>query len=309
MKHVFITGCGRSGTTMLGSMLGACRDSVATPEADFFLDYYFQKGGKNTGKEDFIRFLNAHYRFRQWEVPASEIPFEPSDFAPYDLEKAVVKSTQAYASRHRGISVSDFTRIDHTPSNIKYFEKIDLSFPQARYIFMVRDPRAVFASVRDLDWGPNTALALSREWMHYAALYFAVQKTIPNRILLVRYEDLVREPAEELTRICDFCKLEYRPEIRNGGGLRLPQYTVRQHTQVGKAPNPDNIDKWKKQLTEKDLLILEAACGLVMNAFGYTREKPLTYRVGLRDRIRSAFRESYLYLLHKIRKRRREKSV
>ena len=36
MKHVFITGCPRSGTTMLANLIGSNRECKASPESDYF---------------------------------------------------------------------------------------------------------------------------------------------------------------------------------------------------------------------------------------------------------------------------------
>ncbi len=307
MEHVFITGSGRSGTTMLGSILGACRESVATPESDFFMEFYYRCASGPIGREAYLRFLEENYRFRQWEVPIKDIDLDDADFEPLDLRKITEKTAAAYALKHTQLGDTRFSRVDHTPSNIRYFLKLNSIFPDARIIFMVRDPRAVYASVRNLDWGANTALKAGTVWIEYAAQYYAVQKLAPNRILLVRYEDLVADPANQVKRICEFSRLEYHPEILKGGGLKLPKYTVAQHAKVGKAPDPTNIDKWQKKLSDREVMILESVCGTVMASFGYDRVMPDSYRVGFRNELRSIFMESYFYVINKFRKNKREK--
>ena len=42
MKHVFITGCPRSGTTMLANLIGSNRECKASPESDFFIDFVYK---------------------------------------------------------------------------------------------------------------------------------------------------------------------------------------------------------------------------------------------------------------------------
>jgi hypothetical protein len=145
--------------------------------------------------------------------------------------------------------------------------------------------------------------------MEYAALYFAIQSMIPERILLVRYEDIVRKPEKHIKKLCDYAHLDYNPGILQGGGFRLPEYTAAQHAQVGKAPDPSNIDKWKKKLSEKELLVTESYCGTLMEAFGYDRLTEDCYSVGFRDKLSAIFGESYAYLINKIRKRKREQSA
>jgi hypothetical protein len=281
---------------------------VATPESDFFLDYLYKTKAKRASKKDFLGFLKGNYRFRQWEVSAEGIPFEASDFSPFDLRNIVEKTVASYAAAHNSMTGSNFVRIDHTPSNIKHFQKLNTNFPDAKYIYVIRDPRAVYASVRDLDWGPNTALAASAVWIEYVALYFSVQSMIPERIMLVRYEDIVSSPEKHIRELCDYAQLDYEPGILRGGGFKLPEYTARQHEQVGKAPNPANIDKWKNKLSEREVLLIESSCGTIMSSFGYERATNDTHRVGFMDRLSSGFGESYAYLINRIRKKKREHS-
>lgn len=291
---------------MLGSILGACRNSVATPESDFFMDFYYRCTSGQAGKDDYMCFLEENYRFQQWEVPVTDIDLADADFDPLNLRGITEKTVAAYALKHTQIRNPEFSRIDHTPSNIRCFHKLISIFPEARFIFMVRDPRAVYASVRDLDWGANTALKAGSVWIEYAALYFAVHKLMPERVFLIRYEDLVADPASHVKQICEFSQLDFSPEILEGGGLKLPKYTVAQHAKVGKAPDTNSIDKWKNKLSEREVMILEAACGTVMASFGYDRLMPDTYRIGFRDQLRSIFGESYFYLINKFKKKKRE---
>ena len=308
MEHLYITGCGRSGTTMLGSILGACQGCVATPESDFFLDYACRTAPDRISKNDFLRYLKGNFRFRQWEISVEGIPFEASDFSPFHLRRVVEKTVTAFAAEHYPGMDSNFVRIDHTPSSIKHFIKLDSSFPDAKFIFIIRDPRAVFASVRDLDWGANTALAASAVWIEYAALFYAVQSLVPEWIRLVRYEDIVNYPEKHIRQLCDYAHIEYEPAILGGGGFKLPEYTAKQHAQVGKAPNPANIDKWKDKISEREVVLLESSCGTIMKAFGYDRITRDSQRIGLMDKLSSTFAESYAYLINKIRKGKRERN-
>ena len=61
MKHIFITGCPRSGTTMLASILGSHASSIVTPESDFFIEFLYKKLKRKTDSVDiseFLMFLN-----------------------------------------------------------------------------------------------------------------------------------------------------------------------------------------------------------------------------------------------------------
>jgi hypothetical protein len=76
----------------------------------------------------------------------------------------------------------------------------------------------------------------------------------PSRVHRVRYEKFVSSPADHLARIADFLEVE------------LP----RKHIQrIVQTVTPNNVGKWRQQLTESDLgKVLEFA-GSTLSACGY----------------------------------------
>ena len=291
---------------MLASFLGSCPGCVATPESDFFWEFFYQSFYTQMNPESLRRFLNGNYRFRQWKISTEEIDFSGEELTPQGYGRIMEKVAAGYAYSHAGYASEDFTWVDHTPSNILHFNKLNKWFPESKFLFIMRDPRAVYTSVKDLDWGANTALRFGAIWMEYTATFLAVRELFPDRILMVRYEDIVVDPAVQVKGICDFCGLAFTPEILEGKGFKLPGYTADQHRLVGNRPVAENIDKWKHRLSERDLLLIETVCGTVMGAFGYQRLMPDSYSIGRKDRIQSFVRESYYYFLNKFRKRKRE---
>jgi hypothetical protein len=106
---------------------------------------------------------------------------------------------------------------DKTPDNIQQFPLIAVLFPQAKFIHIVRDPRdcAISAWFHNLRLNPET---LTRKYPsqdefaeHYAKVWvnnisrghqFATEH--PDRCLLLRYEDLSREPLPTLAQLYRF---------------------------------------------------------------------------------------------------------
>jgi hypothetical protein len=84
-------------------------------------------------------------------------------------------------------------------------------FPNARLVFLARNPLDLAASIKRriasgarllrIAWGWNRGVRLAREH----------QRAHPERFLLVRYEDLARQPRDMLTRIFDFAGLTFDP--------------------------------------------------------------------------------------------------
>ncbi len=312
MKHVFITGCPRSGTTMLASMLGSADSCIATPESDFFIDFVYKHLGNssaNSKKEDFESFLSSNYRFKQWQLASTDIENIPQTITYENFGSAIESTQKLYALKHSTITSEESIVIDHTPTNILHFNILNDLFPESYFIFIVRDPRAVYASVKDLDWGANSALQLAEEWNEYVALYLSIEKLFPKRVSLIRYEDVLINAETELKRLCDFIGVPYSKDLLKGEGFKIPSYTSSQHSLVGKTLDTQRIDKWKLELSDQDILLIESKSNLPMKVFKYEATSPIKYTIGVRDKTRKLLKETYYYFANKIRKRKREKNA
>jgi len=309
MKHVFITGCPRSGTTMLASMLGNGSSCVTTPESDFFIDFIYKHLPEESlavKKTDLISFLNNNYRFKQWNISPNKIKNLPEKVEYSNFNTIIENTLKQFFKNHSEITEKEITRIDHTPSSIKYFDILNDFFPESKFIFIVRDPRAVYASVKGLDWGANTPLKLSEIWIEYAAIYFSLQKMYPNRIHLIKYEDVLTNAKLELNKSCDFIGITYSDLLLEGNGFKIPGYTASQHALVGKNLDKSRIEKWKNELKNNDILIIESQCKIIMKSFGYQCFKPVKYRIRAKDRLKTLVDEIQYYLTNRFRKKTRE---
>ena len=309
MKHVFITGCPRSGTTMLASILGNGDSCVVAPESHFFIDFIYKHLPNDSAiasKAELITFFNNNYRFKQWRIEASNIKISPENINSSNYIAIIENTIKLFAEKYSKPTDSEIIRVDHTPSNIKDFDTINELFPKSKFIFLVRDPRAVFSSIKRLDWGPNSSLKLSKLWIEYAAAYFAVKSRYQNRIFLIRYEDIINNPQPQIKKLFDFIGIEYNDAVLEGDGFNVPEYTASQHALVGKTLDKNRIDKWKKEIKKEDVQIIESQCRAVMHAFNYVPSLNTKYKISKKDKLKMLFNEVYYYIPNKIRKKSRE---
>lgn len=309
MKHIFITGCPRSGTTMLAGILGNAKSCVAAPESHFFNDFIYKhlpEESAEASKTDLATFFNNHYRFKQWNIDASKVKDLPKKITINNFNEIIENTIRLFAESHSKVSEKEIIRIDHTPSNIKNFDILNELFPKSKFIYIIRDPRAIYASIKGLDWGPNTALKLGKLWVEYIAAYFAFQKLYPNRICLVRYEDIVNNGPSHIEKLCNFIGIDYNNSLLKDEGFKVPEYTSSQHALVGKSLDKNRADKWKKELKKEEVLIIESECGTIMSAFDYQNSQTIKYKISKKDKLNMFFNEVYYYLPNKFRKKDRE---
>ena len=102
--------------------------------------------------------------------------------------------------------------VEKTPRHLEVPELIAETWPRARIVRIVRDPRDAAVSLTKVPFGtPSllTNLSLLARMNEAGADFY---RTSPAA-LTVRYEDLVAEPEQELRRICDFVGEAYEPAM------------------------------------------------------------------------------------------------
>src|SRR5690606_9333198 len=104
--------------------------------------------------------------------------------------------------------------VDHTPNNLRFAATLHLWFPEAKFIHLVRDGRAVAASVIPLDWGPNTVIRAASWWAERVAHGLAAESFFgPEKILRIYYEELVTYPRKTMEKVSDFLGIEFQEQM------------------------------------------------------------------------------------------------
>ncbi len=267
MLPVFIGGHPRSGTTLLGDLLGSHPLCICTPESQFKVSVYQRLEIKDKEYFDLklvFEKIKKHWRYKIWALNEF-IDFNEKISSYKDLILFLVRS---YAVKNNKLNASLW--IDHTPSNIQFAEFLNYLFPEAKFIHIVRDGRAVAASQIPLDWGPNTISESAYSWVEVIKNGLYTEEILKDKIIKVKYEDLVTDTEMILKKICDFLEINYLPEMLQGGGFKVPGYTLKQHLLLGKSPDRSRIDAWEKKLTKRQIEIFESIAGEFLEKLNYT---------------------------------------
>lgn len=263
MKHIYIGGAGRSGTTMLGSCMMSIPGAVATPESHF-------KFALLDNPEEKI----VDPKFLLWQVDG---PVCKDDYR-LALEELVVAHAKKIYPDVQNVEYW----VDHTPANVLYGRELLESVPDAVFIHIIRDPRAVYSSVRDLDWGGRTPFWVASTWLKSVSAGLALERSYPSRVFTLRYEEFVRDPDVSFMDICQKLGLPSSP--LSFSNYKVPAYTQHQHRKVGAAPSSSSVDAWKKSVSERDVSVIESVCRPVMALLGYTPQSEIVYgSLPLRD--------------------------
>lgn len=101
---------------------------------------------------------------------------------------------------------------DKTPMYVAHMPTVAAILPEAHFIHIVRDGRDVALSWRETWFAPSRDVAeLVGRWA--AMIKSARAAAAAVNYLEVQYEDLVRSPEKILGSICDYIKIDFRPEM------------------------------------------------------------------------------------------------
>lgn len=271
----FIVGSGRSGNTLVRAVLHG-HSRLAIPPESYVL-----------GR---VAWLGRLFRDDPWELQVDRLlgAFDtPEIGATWHLDLTRVRERLLAAPQdRRGVDavvdavyrswVEDHAPGanswgDKTPLNALYLPWLDELFPGARYIHVLRDGRDVALSyVRAGLYA--TVEAAARRWRESVehVRRFSTEAA-GERLVEVRYEELVIDPERHVEGLCRF--LDVEPESgmmdfwRQGRGLgdtELPH-----HANVGGPVTSEYVGQWK-DLSATELRRLESALGRTLRRAGYT---------------------------------------
>lgn len=172
-RPVIIGGCGRSGTTLILSLLSTHPKLLAIP----FETYAFCPG---VYRDDVGR----------------EAPFDIVDIYSHILERKGISSKNRW--------------VEKSPKNVQFIGRIiDYLGDGARFIHIVRDGRDVVTS-RHPDH-PNKYHVSPKRWVKDVKSGMKMESH--RQVKTIRYEDIVEDYKREMKNIIDFIGEEYVREI------------------------------------------------------------------------------------------------
>ena len=284
--YVFVVGCPRSGTTLLGRMLNAHRELAIIHEGRFVAPWFERRRGLTPEGEvtpelierllEFEPFENVHVGREQLERLADGPgPVHYAGFVRgiFDLHG------EAHGKRFVG---------DKTPHYVRSLPTLHALWPRARFVHIVRDGRDVWLSVRNWkkvverggavarysDWerDPVSTTALWWEWQVRLGRE-AGAALGSQRYLEVRYESLVQDPAGGCRALCAFLDLPYDEQMlgfHEGHTRDDPELDAKQAW----LPVTPGLRDWRAQMPADELERFDAAAGDLLEELGYARGAP-----------------------------------
>jgi hypothetical protein len=154
--------------------------------------------------------------------------------------------------------------------NFSAFEQFYKLIGGGYYIYIMRDPRDVVASHFENGFDRSVE-TITEAWNVYAKLFDKFSAAHPKNTAMVRYEDLVSQPAQELERVMGCFGMSLPTEMLNFFDSKASVHKTAH-------PNSDNLKKdffttsvsrWQNDLDKQQIRLIDNRCGKLMSTHGY----------------------------------------
>lgn len=216
---VLIVGVPRSGTSLIEQIL-ACHSQV-----------------KPGGERDDLRQISLGFAIsKRGNWPAAWAQVE---------RNVLAKAAQDYRA---GVG-AETVITDKMPHNFLYLGVWALLFPKAKIIYCQRNPMDLAISAYQASLLPSHAWTRRQEWiaaywLSYQHLMKHWRKVLPNPILEVSYEELVRKPAQQIPQLLSFCGLPWEPACLEPH-LNTRYQSTASYEQIRHPIHPGSVGRWQ----------------------------------------------------------------
>jgi protein-tyrosine sulfotransferase len=273
----FIIGSGRSGNTLLRSVLQS-HPLVHIPPETYVLGQVIKVYRRFSGTDwrELVKLILAEFEYHPG-FSMFQVSLRPLCQRLIEVEKEhrnLAYILDAFYRYHAAEFKPGATIWgDKTPTNTFSVFRIRKVFPHARFIHMVRDGCDVASSY--LEMGGYTSLEeAARRWAVSVKLAQRFGASFPETYLEIRYEELVKNPERVVKDACNFLGISYSERMLSAGRTeaRLVDVETLPHLQnVGNPISTSGIGRGRRMLTPNQKLALDRLIGDDLEALGYQR--------------------------------------
>ena len=207
---IFILGRAHSGNTMMATILGECHDLFSMVGEGNFFEYW--PALESYERNQMIELLAGIFVKKLSPLPD---PAERQALKElvYQERRSQLTALQIYlkVTEHLVESRSKTRWAQKGTSYIFQVDTILKVFPRAKFVFMIRNPLDIAASLkRRKQEGKLYQMVVG--WNKGLNLMERYRSAYPQQLLAVRYEDLVDDPEGQIKQLFSFLQLDYRPE-------------------------------------------------------------------------------------------------
>ena len=275
---IFIIGTERSGSNLLRLILDTHSD-VCIPHPPHIMRYFapIADGYGDLNKlpartklaRDIRRLIDTH--IFPWEYPIDwdAVTQNPPENSLFGLVAGIYEQVRMSSGKQRWGNKSTFM--------IHHVDAVLNIYPDAHFVWLVRDPRDVAVSSKTSVFNPFAPRNTATLWDHQQQLGIALEQNHPERVHRLYYETLISEPEGTITELCARLGLSYeanmltffdQPEANKSSQLSESWMNT------GKPILGNNAGKYRSKLTTSEIQDVESIASATMADLGYSCDTP-----------------------------------
>ncbi|GAB6032221.1 hypothetical protein CHUAL_010863 [Chamberlinius hualienensis] len=149
-------------------------------------------------------------------------------------------------------------------------------FPRLKLIYLVRDPRGLYSSRRDLNWCNSTSSCIDpdiycADMTKDLSAAMLLKSKYPQRFLALRYEDVALDTENQMKKVFQFLDLNYNRTYKQMIRF-IDSHTKNKYRGLMDDGNPYSIRRdsrktafsWRQKLSPHEVSYVESACSDVI---------------------------------------------
>jgi len=284
---IFIIGNPRSGTTLLRLMLTCHRDIVIPPECGFAVWWYEKYRKWNSDytdqhMEEFLRDLFTSKKIETWNLNKGLL----KEFLLRKKTSIYSELVSSVYEFYAGTQKKDFKRWGD--KNNYYLNHVDVIFnlfPGVQFIHIIRDGRDIACSYKDVANStynspyapqlPAGAYEIAKEWVtNIKRIRESFNAVGWDKVIEIRYEDLVSFPEQTLEKICSFLNEDFDMAMLDFHLLNKEQELEPRDFLEWKSKTLHRVTtsqagRYKRCLTDDEIKIINGAAAEIFEIYNY----------------------------------------
>lgn len=278
----FIIGRPRTGTTLLQSLFDA-HPNVSIPwECQFVLNLFPRYGNITRWTREilagFYSDLLKQWQFSSWNIDHNRLEAElMACEGAYTYRQICQVVYLNYISFYAKESVSLIGDKNH--GYTIYTDRLRKIYPDARFVYILRDYRDNFHSVKRVDFEVPVVSLVVYKWKYFYKKALQASRKYPESFFFIRYEDLVTEPELYFRKLCEFLGIPYNSEVFDfykmkgkAGEIYPAEVLEKHHKSLFNPINTSRLGLWKKSMSETQVRIADQVAGEFADQAGYQRK-------------------------------------
>ena len=267
-RSLFVVGMPRSGTKLLRALIHQHPQVSILKYETNFLPYWvqnWQRFGDLSDRENFRRFYDEMCALAYFLLTKQDDGLIGME-TWYDMcdDFSIQGVFDALARHDTGIRhETNHIWGDKSVNYCFHLEDILRHFPDTRIVHIVRDVRDHCLSVRKA-WAKNIYRSAQR-WTDNVAAALTTAKRHPERVLTVRFEDLLNDTAHELERVCSFLDIEFHERMTELDAPADPLGSVKAERSIVSSNSGKYVNEFRPAVIRR----LEQISSDMLVAYGY----------------------------------------